>query len=209
MLKKSLLYAIPICTAIGPAAYYAASERISSKIGQQAALSIPGTAERPAAQPPAAISPGASAAVDSGVEVGLEEALRFDLTPAWVVSRFPRVSAGLGYLQLQGYRVALVSGTAEDDVAGSLTYYFNLEKLQRIVFQGTTGDYRRLSQFLMVHYGFALRPVNTPGVFLFEGPAVAGKAGSFLWVEPSSLMKAEEPFKRFNISLVLDRPEGN
>ena len=48
-------------------------------------------------------------------------------------------------LDLQGYRVAYVSGTAETDIAGSLSYYFdNTHRLRRIAFNGTTGDARRL-----------------------------------------------------------------
>jgi len=56
-----------------------------------------------------------------------------------VISRWPRVSAGLAELQLQGYRVPLVSGTTANDLAGALTYYFNSrQQVQRITFQGTT-----------------------------------------------------------------------
>ena len=55
----------------------------------------------------------------------LGEVIRFDGSPEWVMARWPRVTAGLANLDLQGYRVPLVSGTAQDDLAGSLTYYFD------------------------------------------------------------------------------------
>ncbi len=59
--------------------------------------------------------------------------LRFDVTVEWVMQRWPRVSTGLPYLQLQGYRVPLVTGTKVADLAGSLTYYFNArQQVQRI-----------------------------------------------------------------------------
>ena len=66
---------------------------------------------------------------------------------------WPQVATGLGQLQLQGYRVPLVSGTTEGDVAGSLTYYFNAQQqLQRIAFQGNTGDPRNLIVLLRSRY---------------------------------------------------------
>jgi hypothetical protein len=46
----------------------------------------------------------------------LAEVLRFDVTPGWVISRWPRVSTGGPHLQLQGYRVPLVTGTKESDI---------------------------------------------------------------------------------------------
>ena len=49
----------------------------------------------------------------------LGEVLQFDGTPAWVMTRWPRVTAGLAELDLQGYRVPLVTGTAQD-VSGQM-----------------------------------------------------------------------------------------
>ena len=68
---------------------------------------------------------------------GLDEVLSFDRSVEWVMQRWPRVSTGLTYLQLQGYRVPLVTGTGLSDVAGSLTYYFNAgQQVQRITLRG-------------------------------------------------------------------------
>ena len=73
----------------------------------------------------------------------LAAVFRCDITPPWVMSQWSRVSTGLAELDLHGYRVALISGTREGDLAGSLTYYFNIQqRLQRITFQGSTGDAR-------------------------------------------------------------------
>ncbi|HEV3024657.1 MAG TPA: DUF6690 family protein, partial [Pirellulales bacterium] len=66
----------------------------------------------------------ANAAADATPVVDVQQAFRFDVTSAWVLGRWPRVSAGLSQLDLQGYRVPLVTGTKPDDLAGSLTYYF-------------------------------------------------------------------------------------
>ncbi|HEY2253430.1 MAG TPA: DUF6690 family protein [Planctomycetaceae bacterium] len=83
------------------------------------------------------------------------DVFRFDMTPQAVTQRWSRVSTGLGDARLQGYRVPLVTGNDDSDLAGSLTYYFdgNL-KLRRITFLGTTGNPRRLVDFLGKQYGF-------------------------------------------------------
>jgi|SRR5579863_967008 len=83
------------------------------------------------------------------------DVFRFDMTPQAVTQRWSRVSTGLGDARLQGYRVPLVTGNDETDLAGALTYYFDgLLKLRRITFLGTTGNPRRLVEFLGQHYGF-------------------------------------------------------
>ena len=47
----------------------------------------------------------------------------------------------LAELDVQGYRVPLVTGTSRDDLAGSLTYYFDkTHHVTHIHFRGTTGD---------------------------------------------------------------------
>src|SRR5205085_8416505 len=87
-----------------------------------------------------------------------EQALRWEVKPAWVLSTWSRVTTSLPELDLQGYRVAYVSGTAETDIAGSLSYYFdNTHQLRRIEFHGTTGDARRLVQFLISQHRFERR----------------------------------------------------
>ena len=51
-------------------------------------------------------------------------------------------------------RVALVSGTRPDDVAGSLTYYFDPHhELQRLTFTGQAGDPTRILSAVMPRYG--------------------------------------------------------
>ena len=137
----------------------------------------------------------------------LAEVLRFDVTVEWVLQRWPRVSTGLPHLQLQGYRVPLVTGGSVADVAGSLTYFFNAQQqLQRITFAGTTGDYRRLLHLLSTHYGFVNRPTNTPNVILFEVPSQQNPPHSYLWVRPAAVLKATDPLRRFELTLVLERP---
>ncbi len=137
------------------------------------------------------------------------EVIRFDATPGWIVARWPRVVTGLAHLDLQGYRVPLVTGAKVDDLAGAMTYYFNSShQVEWITFQGTTGDTRRLVQLVTAGYQFSPRPTNSPGVFLYEAPEPSGRASSYLWVRPAGLIKADDPHRKFEVTLVLQRPAG-
>lgn len=91
----------------------------------------------------------------------VEEAFRFELTPQWVTSRWPRVSTVLGDPEQLGLRVAYASGTRADDLAGSLTYYFDKHhKLERITFVGVTGDHRRVLSVLVGGYHLKSQPTT-------------------------------------------------
>ena len=144
---------------------------------------------------------------ESPPPVELAEALRFDITPGWVMTRWPRVSAGLAELELQGYRVPLVTGIAEDDVAGALTYYFNArQQLERITFRGTTGNAGKLIDYLVRQYRFGRRLTNDPRIFRFEVPGPRGEPQSWLEIRPAGVVKSSEPFRRLTVVLVLHRP---
>jgi hypothetical protein len=98
----------------------------------------------------------------SAPPVGVEEAFRFEIQPAWVLARFGSVSTVAGDPKQLGMRVALVSGTRPDDLAGSLTYYFDeFHQLQRVTFNGRTGDARRLLGAVVPAHG--LRSLPTTG----------------------------------------------
>ena len=55
----------------------------------------------------------------------LREVMRFDISPSWVIERFTRVSTVLADVRLKALRVPIVTGTRVDDLAGTLTYYFD------------------------------------------------------------------------------------
>ncbi len=76
------------------------------------------------AQSPTVVWPQADPAREETPIVDMTEAFRFDVIPSWVMSRWPRVSAGLPDEKYQGLRVPLITGVQPDDLAGSLTYYF-------------------------------------------------------------------------------------
>lgn len=81
--------------------------------------------------------------------INLDEIFRFDASPSWVQQRWQRVSTCPNLDGLRGLRVALVTGTNPNDLHGSLTYFFDVNQtVQRISFQGWTGDSTKLLQFL-------------------------------------------------------------
>ncbi len=142
---------------------------------------------------------------DPPTRVDLAEVLRFDVTPGWVMQQWPWISAGLSQLPLHGYRVPLVTGTAVDDLAGSLTYYFNAkQRVQQITFEGTTGDASNLLRVLIGRYGFGRRLTNDPGLFRYEVPTLKGPAKSFLDVR---LVQPNDAYRRYQVELVIERPE--
>lgn len=140
--------------------------------------------------------------------VEMSEALRFEVDPAWVLGHWPRVSTRLAELELEGLRVPWVSGTRDDDLAGSLTYYFAAnERLQRITFFGTTGDGRKLVALLTALHGFQRQTSDDPRLYLYQ---VRGqdKALSELRIWPADVVRADEPRARFNVALWIERPGG-
>jgi len=144
---------------------------------------------------------------DAAPNYDLATVLRFDVTPDEVLARWPRVSTGMGQLQLLGYRVLLVSGIAEYDLAGSLTYFFDArQKCQRIAFYGSTGNPQRLITLLAQRFGFARRVVNDPALLIYEVPNPAGNSPSVLQMQSAEIIKQAEPYRRYKLSLVIERP---
>ncbi len=142
-----------------------------------------------------------------GQPVGdLARVFRFDVTPGWVMSHWPRVSTGLADPRLEGYRVPLVTGTGPADLAGALTYYFDPEqKVQRITFQGTTGDVRKLARLLCERFGFARRLTNDPGLVVYER---VGREGALIGVarfRAADVIQADQPRQRFQVELAIER----
>lgn len=157
--------------------------------------------------PQLAIGPNGSPA-DTMPLPSLAEVLRLDVTVEWVLHRWPRVTTGLPQLQLQGYRVPLVSGTTTADVAGSLTYYFNArQQVQRLTLRGTTGDPSVLATILTSRYGFARRLTNDPGVVLFEAVDSSNRPAGSLKIRSAPVVNVSQPYSRFQVDLVMDRAE--
>lgn len=173
--------------------------------GYAAAVPWPGQTLGSAERGGGAVLPPATAKESPACR--LEDVLRFDITPGWIVARWPRVSAGLADMKLIGYRVPLVTGTEEDDLAGALTYYFDGQhRLQMITFEGTTGNVQKLVALVGTRFGLARRITNHPQVFVYERPGPDRRPESELWIRPAPVMQADDPHHRFRVSLTLRRP---
>ena len=144
--------------------------------------------------------------IEGSAAQDLGEVLQFDGTPGWVMARWPRVTAGLAELELQGYRVPLVSGTANDDLAGSLTYYFDKDqRVARIIFHGTTGDPRKLIALVTSRYRFSQQHTDDPSLSLYQ-VKWNGKPHSELRIRPARVVRADQPHARFEVDLAMRRP---
>ncbi len=210
---KRILWALPVAIAAGgPIAYFglpdswrnvplnwfSSSQTAAVQTGSSGLLQ----------EDPASGTPGVP--LEGPPTRNLAEVLRFqNVTTGWVLRRWPRVSTGLAELPLQGYRVPLVTGTRQTDLAGSLTYYFNSQQqVQRISFQGTTGDPRELIRLLTTRYKFTRRLTNDPGLFIYEVTDPGGRPGSLLKIQSSPVVKSSEPYRRFEVELVIERPDA-
>jgi hypothetical protein len=151
--------------------------------------------------------PGAPAARGSSVRVqDASSVFDFQITPEWIVAHWPAVSTGLAQLQLEGYRVPLVTGTAQHDLAGSLTYYFNAEqKLQQITFIGTTGDPRPLIGLLSTRFHLTRRLVNDPGLVVYEAVHYNNQPASSLRIRLAPLAQPNDPYRCYDVQLSLER----
>lgn len=136
----------------------------------------------------------------------MAEVLRFDVSPAWVLQRWPRVSTDLAYLQLHGYRVPLVTGTSQADVAGSLTYYFNPgQQVQQITLHGTTGDPRAIISLLTTRYNYVRRPTNDPSRLIFEAVNPSHKTIGTMVIKSAPVVRADQPYQRYAVDLNMGR----
>lgn len=130
--------------------------------------------------------------------------INFNATPRWIMDTWPHVSTTLSDLNLEGMRVPLVSGARVDDIAGSLTYYFDKDKqLQRITFHGTTGDERRLVTMLTKDYKFEAEPSVAGSLYMVKWN---GDPVSVLRVEPAAVVNQSLPHTRLKIDLEINRP---
>jgi hypothetical protein len=221
MNKRTMLYVGGLVLALGgPISMFSAGDFLAgakkswfSGVKAQAAapkgyasdVSADGSAT--SASAPLAIGPNSSR-VENTPLPSLPEVLNLDVTVEWVLQRWPRVTTGLTQLQLQGYRVPLVSGTSTADVAGSLTYYFNSrQQAQRITLRGATGDPSVLANILISRFHFTRRFTNDPGVVVFEAVDSSNQPAGSLNIRSAPVVKADQPYARFQVDLVLDRVE--
>lgn len=144
--------------------------------------------------------------VEGGSVANFQEVFRFDIHPKWVLSRWPRVTTVLAEPSLEGLRVPLVTGKNADDISGSLTYYFDQQKmLQRISFVGYTGDERRLARLAVESYGMKPVPSLSAGLFMLTWN---GKPRSVLRLSLLPVVRATDTNRRLEVMLEINRPRA-
>ncbi len=136
--------------------------------------------------------------------INLGEVLRFDITPTWVMQRFPRVSTILADTQFDGLRVPLVTGTTPSDLAGTLTYYFDrYQRLQRVNLHAVTGDPTRFANELQQAYKLESEPCLGGGLYVVKWN---GRVASLLHVAPAPVIYGDAPYSRYNLFLEINQP---
>jgi hypothetical protein len=134
----------------------------------------------------------------------LGEVLRFDVSPDWVTGRWPRVTTVLAEQGLEGLRVPLVTGTDIGDLAGSLTYYFDrYHRVQRLAFDGYTGDERRLLAVIVQHYGLQPEPTLDAAMYVARWN---GRPSSVVRISRAPIITHDSPHSQLHVMLELNRP---
>lgn len=134
----------------------------------------------------------------------LAEVIRFDISPRWVSEHWSRVSTVTSELEMEGLRVPLVTGPRPDDLAGSLTYYFDKSHVvQRVTFYGTTADERRLVTLLGTVFSFKEQPSIGGNMFVVTNN---GKPISLLRIANAPVVRATIPNANREIMLEINRP---
>jgi hypothetical protein len=215
MFKKSpLLLMVPLVAAVGgPLAYF---KFVDHGKPPAAATAATATAGEPGHEPALTDAASGTALAISGspaaprTDFKVHDAgsvFNFEITPEWILARWPSVSTGLAQLQLEGYRVPLVTGTSQQDLAGALTYYFDAkQRLQRINFVGVSGDPRPLIGLLSDRFHMTRRLANDPGLVVYEAAPVGSGPMSGLQVRVAPLEPGEK-YRRYEIELSLERVE--
>ena len=134
----------------------------------------------------------------------LAEVLRFDVPPAWVMQHFPTVNTSVGDLQLDGFRVPLITGTRPDDLVGTLTYYFDrFQRVQRITLHAVTGDPTRIGTEIQNNYRLQQQPALGGGLYTSTWN---GTPTSLLQITPATVISAEQQNARFTLFLEINQP---
>ncbi|HMO13427.1 MAG TPA: hypothetical protein PKD64_05920 [Pirellulaceae bacterium] len=137
----------------------------------------------------------------------LAEVIRFDVYPVWVRTRWDRVTHTPGDEQMDGLRVAWVSGSLPHDLAGTLTYYFDKhQQVQKVTFLGWTGDPSQLAQFVQSQYGLRQEPSKSAGLYIKKK---FGNLHSIVRFEYAPVMSQTNLNQHFHVYMELNHPKSN
>jgi len=199
----------------GPAATFAPDEQSARQLTDvQQRLQQLRQSNRASADPRQALSPypgaagfGATVPRLTGPEVSsIAEIIRLDVNRQWIMTNWARVSTYLMDRNLEGLRVPVVSGTSTSDYAGSLTYFFDRRQtLQRVTFEGHTGDPTQVIALTTRYYGFQSEPSLGPGLFMARrDDQIVGA----LRIGQDSVSMANRPLQRFQVMLEINHPDS-
>jgi len=202
-MRKKLLF-VPLLMAAGGAPYMmlekgdngknlttTVTEMFSSETSSQATLAPIGPVE-------------GGAPLEGAPVAQFSEVIRFDVSPSWIMQRWGRVTTALDAPNMQGFRTALVTGPKHDDLAGSLTYYFNADQqVQRISFHGSTGDPQRLVETIAKPYGLKPERSLSMGTYATRWNGVATSA---MRITQQPVVTGGAAHQRFNVILEINRP---
>ncbi len=179
--------------------------------GQTPAIAVSSPSPAPSNVDNGAAAIAAAAIVKDAKEmppvVDMALALRYDVTTNWILARYPRVTTGAIDGELHGYRVPLVTGTRHEDIAGSLTYYFNKrQRLEKITFRGNCGDPRKLVLHVTSRYNFTRQETDDPGLFLYQTRWNGNSRGE-LQIRPAKIVHATSPYAKYTVSLTMINPD--
>ena len=142
--------------------------------------------------------------LDGGAIDKLSDVFRFDVSPKWITQRWARVSTEIHSDALQGYRVPIVTGEQLDDLAGSLTYYFDRgHQIQRIEFSGFTGDPARIVSLMEQEFHLTQRPTTLAGLYI---KSQNRRPVSVLRIVRPTVVNADTAHSQFKIQFELNRP---
>lgn len=134
----------------------------------------------------------------------LQEVLRFDISPAWVLQRFPQVATVTADTRLDGMRVMLMTGTMPNDLAGTLTYYFDhYKRVQRITIHATTGDPARFLAELQHVYRLQQQPALRGNLYVRKWN---GRPTSLAYTELAPFVSAHNANSKFKFYAELNSP---
>lgn len=211
-LKKYKLWALAASLVGGPYAYFEGGEWTKDLSSGLRAITGESTGQK--GPTTAALTGGPSLPHRSQASrtvapspVALPEIFRFDVTPEWVEGHWSDVSLGMADVSLTGYRVMLITGPNPADLAGSLTYYFDVDqRLQRIRFTGVTGDPRPLVAEMALRHRFMRCATDVPGSEVYQ-VHLHGKAQGEMRIRSAPTLSAGTSLGRYSVDLSIDRPE--
>lgn len=134
----------------------------------------------------------------------LRDVLRFDVNPDWVFKHFTRVTTVLADMHLDGLRIPIVTGTQPEDLAGTLTYYFDRQhRVQRVTLHGFTGDPSRLTELMQKHYAMQPQPSLGAGTYVIRWN---GQPTSIMQLTHAPIVHAAASHTKYTVFLELNQP---